>query len=166
MRLFASIAYVGTLGILAHVIGEALPRGLFSPERGAFSPKSWEKSGAIYEKLGIKKWKDILPDMSKICKYMLPKKVPAGARSERVDALVQETCVAEAVHAALCLFSPVIYCFWRNGWGVALSVIYALCNIPFIMIQRYNRPRLVALSERLKKREERKKANEGSGTVL
>ena len=166
MRLFISIAYVGALGILAHVIGEALPRGLFSPNHRIFLQKSWEKNGKLYERLGIKKWKDILPDMSKLCKHMLPKKVPAGARSDRVDALVRETCVAEAGHAALCLLSPVIYCFWRNAWGVALAAIYALGNIPFIMIQRYNRPRLMALSARMKKREERKAANEGSGTVL
>ena len=120
----------------------------------------------IYEKLGIKKWKDRLPDMSRICKYMLQKKIPIGTRSEKVEALVLETCVAESVHLALCILSPVIFLFWRNAWGVALTVLYALCNIPFIMIQRYNRPRLTALSARMRKREERKAANEGFDTVL
>ena len=32
-----------------------------------------------------------------------------------------------------------------------------LCNLPFIIIQRYNRPMLVALASRLEAREERRR---------
>ena len=35
------------------------------------------------------------------------------------------------------------------------AIAYALSHIPFIIIQRYNRPTLVTLSQRLKEREER-----------
>ena len=160
------ITYFAVIGILAHVIGEALPRRIFSPRAFWFSQKRWEQEGRIYERLGIRGWKDRLPDMSKICRYMTRKALPRGVASDHVNTLVRETCVSEAVHVTLCLISPFALLLWR-GWGSYLACIaYILGNLPFIMIQRYNRPQLIRLAQRLKKREERKRANEGSGTVV
>ena len=48
--------------------------------------------------------------------------------------------------------------------GAVIAVIYALSNIPFIIIQRFNRPTLLLLSKRLKQREERLK-NANSAAV-
>ena len=41
-----------------------------------------------------------------------------------------------------------------------------LANLPFILIQRYNRPRLVRLAALLQKREQRKGKHESSDTEL
>jgi glycosyl-4,4'-diaponeurosporenoate acyltransferase len=160
------IVYFVVIGILAHVIGEALPRRIFSPRAFIFSQRPWEQEGAVYERLGIRRWKDRLPDTSKICRYMTKKALPRGVASHQVDALVRETCVSEAVHASLCLASLAALLLWRGWGGILACIVYILGNLPFIMIQRYNRPHLMGLSERLKKREERKRANEGSGTVV
>ena len=57
------------------------------------------------------------------------------------------------------LLSPLILLFWIGPWiglGVAVVVVYVFCNLPFIMIQRYNRPPLVALEARLRRREARR----------
>ena len=53
--------------------------------------------------------------------------------------------------------SPVIWLFWRSGIGIFLSCLVIVCNLPFIWIQRYNRPMLVAFAQRLEAREERKR---------
>ena len=44
------------------------------------------------------------------------------------------------------------------GWGgaIVLAVWVLLANLPFILIQRYNRPRLMRLAALLRKRAQRK----------
>ena len=47
---------------------------------------------------------------------------------------------------------------WPGGWGIALTVVYILLgNVSFIIIQRYNRPRLVKLLEMQQKKAARTK---------
>ncbi len=152
-----SVLYVILCGVLSHVIGEAIPRKIFHADRFPFAPWKWEKGGAIYDKFRIRVWKDRLPDMSRVSKKMVPKRFERFPTAADTQRLIAETCVAEATHAALCLAAPVIWFFWKNRIGVLLSGIVALCNLPFIMIQRYNRPALVALGARLTAREERKR---------
>ena len=106
----------------------------------------------MYEKLGIKRWKDYLPDMSKIMPDMVKKKMSA-AKEQGTAVLIAETCVAECVHWALIVLSLGIFLFWRGGWAVLFWLVYnILGNVPFIIIQRYNRPRLVMLEERRERR--------------
>lgn len=65
--------------------------------------------------------------------------------------MIAETCIAECTHVLLCI--AVFRCLWIwPGWGgKAFTAIYILVNVPFIMIQRYNRPRLVAIHNRMYK---------------
>ena len=94
--------------------------------------------------------------MSKISRRMVRKSItPAQFTPEHVERLVAETCVAEMVHLILMLLSPVIYWINPTGLGAVIAIAYALSHVPFIIIQRYNRPTLVTLSKRLKEREER-----------
>ena len=165
MKLVASITYICILGILSHYVGESLPRSIFVYTLFPFKPFFWEKNGKIYDKLQIKKWKTKLPDMSRIMKDMLPKRVEHGATSEKIDLLLRETCVAEAVHVILCVLSLGVYFIWKNTIGIILALMCVIGNIPFILIQRYNRPHLVVLREHLLKRESRKK-NECSDSIV
>ena len=157
MAFLKSVLYVLILGIASHYIGEALPRRWSHWDRFPFRPWKWERDGKIYKKIAIDAWKDHMPDMSRWMKDMVPKRVGICPKSIDVWILVGETCVAEAVHFALCLLAPGVYFFWKNGMGVFLSLLVVVCNLPFILIQRYNRPALVSLAKRLQAREERKK---------
>lgn len=157
MAFLRSVLYVAICGVLSHFIGEALPRRWFHYDKFPFLPWKWEKNGTCYEKIRIQDWKDHMPDMSRVMKDMVPKRLGFCPTSEQVRTLVVETCVAEVVHAALCLLAPVIWFFWKNGMGVFLSAVVIVCNLPFIMIQRYNRPMLISLAQRLEVREARKR---------
>ena len=161
MSLLWSALYVGALGILSHYVGEAIPRRVFQSDRFPYRAYKWEREGGIYDVIGIRHWKDRLPDMSRIMKDMVPKRVGKCPTSEEIWVLVGETCRAEIVHLGLCLCAPVICLFWldRIAVGVSLSAVVMICNIPFILIQRYNRPKLVSLARRLEAREERKRKN-------
>lgn len=160
-----SIVYVIVLGILMHFIGESLPRSLFVAERFPYREFAFEKGGKLYERLGIRKWKTRVPDMSRFMRDMLPKRVTRDATSKNIHALIKETCVAEFSHKLLCFMGVGIYFIWKNSIGVILTIIFALGNLPFIMIQRYNRPNLVRLEKRLLLREE-KKSRAVSDTVV
>ena len=157
MKLLMSIVYVAVIGILSHYVGESLPRCIFSECKFPYRTYKWEQDGKIYNRLKIKRWKNHLPDMSRVMRDMLPKRISFDATSANVDALIKETCVAECVHYWLCVFSVGIYLIWMNYVGVILSLVFVFCNIPFIMIQRYNRPHLIKLRDKLIKREEREK---------
>ena len=163
MPFLISVLYLLFCGIASHLIGEALPRRWFRSDRFPFCPWKWERNGTIYEILHIRNWKDHMPDLSRVRKYMVPKRLSRCPTSAQVRALIAETCVAETVHFALCLTAPVIWLFWRSGTGVLLSGIVIVCNLLFICVQRYNRPALRAFAKRLAEREEKMRAEQKNG---
>lgn len=154
-----TLLYTLVVGTVLHFVGESLPRKSFHAERFPFRPWFWEKGGKLYDKIRIKKWKDRVPDMSKVRKKMVPKRLGIAPKAAQVYRLVQETCVAETVHWVLILGGLFIPIFWREHLlsGAILTVGYCLGNLAFVTIQRYNRPMLLSLAKRLEKREERQK---------
>ena len=157
MKFALSVLYVSFIGVLSFFIGLILPRSWFKEDCFPYKTAEFENGGKIYEKLAIRKWKAKVPDMSKVMKDMLPKTVSYGANSNDLQMLIKETCVAEFIHFALCILSLGVYYFWKNEIGIILSGIAVFCNIPFILIQRYNRPHLNALRDRKRLREEKHK---------
>lgn len=149
MKLFACIMYLGAAGILAHFLGESLPRGWFESGSFPYRCMAWEKRGAVYERLGVRRWKDKMPDMSRIMPNMLPKRLRAKGRAGEADDLIRETCVAELTHVMLCIAGLGCMWLWPGPGGAAAAAVWALGNLPYIIIQRYNRPRLARLSARL-----------------
>lgn len=164
MKFALSVLYVAFIGVLSHFVGLVLPRSWFHEDRFPYKAFKIERGGKIYDRIAIRKWKAKVPDMSKVMRDMLPKTVSYGVNSDDLQLLIKETCVAEFIHFALCIFSVRVYFIWHNNVGVVLTVITILGNIPFMLIQRYNRPHLVALRDRKRLREERRK-NANTDTV-
>ena len=73
-------------------------------------------------------------------------------RTKNLESIVKATCQAEIVHEIIIVLShlPILLGFAIGTWKVliATSVLAALIDLLFVMIQRYNRPRLVLLMER------------------
>ena len=156
MRLALCILYIPAIGILSQIIGVKLPRRWLCADRFPYAAWKWERQGKIYNRVCVHKWKDSLPDMSRISRHMARKSIsPMQYSSAHVERLAAETCVAEMVHLILMLLSPVIHWINSTCLGAAIAIVYALSHVPFIIIQRYNRPTLVTLAKRLKEREER-----------
>ena len=155
MGLILAVAYIAAAGVASHFIGEALPRERFDPRRFPFAPQGWERGGKVYRALRVYAWKDKLPDMSRIAPDMVRKRVSLTGSAAAVRRVAVETCVAEVVHWALMLLSFAIYLLYPQPLGATIAVVYGLSHVPFIVIQRYNRPTLVILADRLEKREER-----------
>ncbi len=159
------LGYIVALVLLSHFFGELLPRKWFNWRKKPFASFAFERNGEIYDKLHIKKWKRKVPDLSKLMKYMVPKKVSFRDSSKEVDMLLRELCVAETVHFSLIIASFGIFFIVRSWFSIMLCCLYALGNVPFILIQRYNRPHLAHLYGRVVEREERMKKMEQDQTT-
>ena len=146
---FASI--VGTMGVPAFFLGEKLPRSWFKYDRFPFKSFAWEKDGKIYEKIGIQKWKNRTPDMSKYLRKAFAKQGNFLRDPDHLRKLVAETCSAEFVHAMLILFSPV-FLILMDECGLLSMVLYIIGNLVSLVIQRYNRPRVLMIIQRIEKR--------------
>ena len=152
-----SICYIGLTGLISFYVGAMLPRKWFHDNKFPFRSYKWEKGGKVYDKLNIRKWKGEILDMSKIMTIILPKKLPISATSGDVQSLIAETCVAEAVHWILCVVSAGNYWIWKkSAEGIVITVLCIIGNMPFILVQRYNRPHLQILREKMIKREKYK----------
>lgn len=109
-----------------------------------FSEKPFEKT--LYKKLRVRRWKKRLPSGN-----------PASYSIENrtLFDIVQTTCRNEVIHEVSALFSllPILLGFRYGAWGawIVTSVFGSLCDLPFVCMQRYNRPRLVRLLERTQK---------------
>ena len=100
--------------------------------------------------------------MSKYLKKLLyPKTMGLRPSLFQVERLIKESCVAECIHTMLIAASPLISYFIDGPYGEFLTLIYALGNVPFIIIQRYNRPQLKSLYAQLLERKHIKQASEG-----
>ena len=155
MELFWTLIFAVFLAVASHFFGQALPRSIFREERFPYRPFAFEKNGAIYRRLGVHKWMELVPDMSRTFGDMVPKQLKQGMTSEDVRVLVKETCVAEFIHTLLCVVFLFVSKIWEDGAWVFFWLIYTAGNLPFILIQRYNRPLLVRLLKRMEARESR-----------
>lgn len=148
--LLQGVLYLLALSLLAHPVGQALPRRWFSGEKWPWAPVPFEKEGRFWRKLGVHRWKDKVPDMSRLLGDMVKKQLAPGGTDYAL--LVQETCVAECVHFSLGLLSLGAFAFCRSGWMAFIVADYILLgNLPFQIIQRYNRPRLLRLVRKVRK---------------
>lgn len=140
----AFLAFIVVLGIISHVLGEAIPRDAVRFDKFPYVPNKWENGGYFYKKLRIEAWKRALPDKSRYMRTMVKKNLGEDRSSKHTKRLIEETCVAELVHCLLLLAGPLFRLISDSVFGLIASILYSLSNVPFIMIQRYNRPRLVA----------------------
>ncbi|AEV29614.1 hypothetical protein SpiGrapes_1819 [Sphaerochaeta pleomorpha str. Grapes] len=125
--------------IVASVVVDHLCKESLQVLRKKLKSYQWEQNGQIYQQyLHIKSWKSRVPEIGdQFCKAHLQE-----SSQEYLSLFVLETVRAELCHEiALFLAIPLIlnadlaYANW--------AILYCLlANIPFIMIQRYNRPRL------------------------
>ena len=106
-----------------------------------FRPRAFE--GPLYEALGVKKWKGKLPAYN-----------PSlfSLRAHSLEEIAQAMCQAELVHEAIVLLSflPLTMTPVFGAFPVFfLTSLAAAClDTLFVLMQRYNRPRILALLER------------------
>ena len=132
------------------LFGRLLTKCRFRADAFPFKANGIERDGRFFQKIRIREWQSKLPDMSRVLPSMIPpKQVSRDETGEHLENMIQETCIAEVIHVLLCLAGIRCAYIWRGAGGAVISVLNALGNILFIMVQRYNRPRLMRLCERI-----------------
>ncbi|MGN0669032.1 MAG: hypothetical protein ACI4JZ_00645 [Oscillospiraceae bacterium] len=106
-----------------------------------FAERDFEKN--LYKKLRVKKWKKILPTADEDL-FSLEKKTPEQVIMAGCQAEIVHECCAAAGLLSMFLAFPFGY-FWVF---FGTSVAAALCDLAFVAIQRFNRPRLLKFIER------------------
>ncbi len=141
MKMFLDcVFYLSVMSFLGFVIGRLIPGSWVHSDSFPYRAFGFENGGKFYDRFKIKLWKGKLPDMSKIFKEIMPEKCIKGImKSEQFLAMVRETCIAELSHSVLAVMGFACMSIWEGAGGFIISVLYMIGNIPFIMVQRYNR---------------------------
>lgn len=154
MNFLKSVLYLMTTGVVGFFAGRVIPESWLQPQNRIFKCRPSEKGGKLYERIGIKKWQKKVPDMSRILPFMMPPKNLVGEFQSRLPVMIQETCKAELTHRAMCWVGLPVLWFLPGAGGVIVYALYVVFfNLPYILIQRYNRPRLIRLYEKQSKKE-------------
>ncbi len=150
-------AYATALGVLSFFLGRLLPKRWLHPDKFPF--RTYAREEKLWKALQIRKWQSKVPDMSRLFKKLMPEKKLTRQTAQDLPLMIQETCVAELTHGLLCIAGLALLKIWPGTGGVILTVIYIVFgNLPFLLIQRYNRPRLQKLLARQANRTTRKEA--------
>jgi glycosyl-4,4'-diaponeurosporenoate acyltransferase len=128
----------------------------------SFGHDSWltrlrgcERDGRWYERrLHIKAWKDIVPEAGALFGKGFSKRRLMSGSIDHLHRFMIETRRAEVTHWIVLAIAP-LFILW-NPWGLAIVMcVYAvIANGPCIIIQRYNRGRLVRVIGRTTRQSE------------
>lgn len=144
MGFWYCVIYIAVLGILSFIIGRLLPKGWFHADRFPYKTAAGEQK--IYQTLRVKSWQSKVPDMSRLFRHIMPPKKMTAETVADIPRMLEETCVAELTHTLLSILGLAMLWLWPGWGGIIVTIIYILLgNVPFIIIQRYNRPRLQRL---------------------
>lgn len=144
-------AYITFLTISYHFImrlavGETITllyqKREFHYDAAWYQPKPFEKK--LYKRLNVKKWK---------LNLITAKPEQFDIRQRSSEELLKNMTQAEVVHEIIMVLSfvPLFLIKWYGAASVFLitSVLACLADSLFVMIQRYNRPRLLRLKQKL-----------------
>lgn len=113
-------------------------------------PRRFEDAGRWYRRwLRVHRWKDKVPEAGNLFRDGISKRHLPGRDVAGLQLFVRETRRAELAHWWAMWCGP-IFVLWNPPLAAGLLVLYGvLANLPFIVIQRYNRFRIMPLIERL-----------------
>lgn len=119
------------------------PYRWFEKDNTFFKPKKWENQGKTWDKIFlVRKWKDHLPDGSAIFRRGFRKKSLRQKDEAFLKTFIAESKRAEITHYISMLPAPLFF-LWNPLWAGIVMLIYAVAvNVPCIIAQRYNRPRM------------------------
>lgn len=138
---FGTIAYHFCIRLIIGQIYNAVMNNKTDYTKKWFQTGNFEQS--MYKKLNVKNWKKNLPTYDSSL---------FDASIHSWDEIAQAMCQAELVHETIIPFSflPIISAIWFGALPVFVitSVLGALYDLLFVIMQRYNRPRIVKIIKR------------------
>lgn len=132
----------------------SLPIKWFSPTKRIFKVYNWENK--FYGNIGINKWKGYVAELGGLGKFR--KNKVRALESSFMLRFLQESCCGEIIHG-FCVIAGLANLVLINyhflNFALPVVLVNAFLHIPPILIQRYNRPRLLRVYTLAKRREEK-----------
>ena len=131
---YITIIVIFSMDGLVALLVKMLPEKWFKKNGKIFKIFKWEKG--FYQKIGIKKWKDKIPEWGKLANFS-KRKLINPTNNEYVSKFIVESKYGEVIH-----FSSIFV-----GFLVIFILPLKVCllNCPSLFILRYNRPKLETL---------------------
>ena len=149
--LVANIVLWGLAHGLSGYVAHRLPLDRLTCDGPLLRLRAFEAGGRCYRRWGIHRWKDRLPDAGDLFSGGTSKRQLTAYDVAGLEAFARETRRAELAHW-WALFCGPLFVLWNPPLAAALLVTYGvLVNLPFILIQRYNRFRIDAITARLRR---------------
>ena len=144
------LSFIITLGTISYHLVMRLCVGTvfqFAMHNNADLSKRWYKVGkreaSFYERINIKKWKRRMPTYDNSI---------FDPKLHSWDEIAQAMCQSELVHETLAILSfvPIAGGIWFGDYPVFIitSVLAAGFDMIFVMMQRFNRQRIIGLMKR------------------
>lgn len=136
-----TIAYHFCMRLVVGYVVDKIMQNRGDPNRAWYRLRPFE--AALYKKLGLKGWKDKLPTYD-----------PSlfSLQEHSLDEILGAMCQAEVVHETILVFSfvPLVFSIWFGSFWVFLftSLGAAGVDLTFVMLQRYNRERILKLQHK------------------
>lgn len=129
-----------------------IPDKFYNYDKFPYKTTKLELNGNIYQRLfKVKKWKHLLPDGAKAWKKKgYQKKHIKDFENKTIEKFLIESCRAELTHIIPILFVWIFFLFSPFYVGLMMLFYSLLTNLPCLIVQRYNRPRLISLLNKRK----------------
>lgn len=148
IRLFFSLTITsGTIAyhfIIRLIVGVLVDRKM--KNKADYTKKWYQVSNSeqkLYQKLRVKKWKNKMPTYDKEV---------FDTSKHSWDEIIQAMCQSELVHEINIVFSllPIVASVWFGSFVVFLitSILGAMFDLMFVMMQRYNRSRILKMKRK------------------
>jgi len=128
-----------------------LPEFILDYKNWLYQERKWEDGGKVYQRIfKVKNWKNELPELSDFLKPIFPRKHITAFDEKHIQKYLLESCRAELTHWGIIL-SSFLFGIWSGFLETLFMIFLALgLNLPYVIIQRYNRPRIIRFLENSK----------------
>ncbi|NLG10839.1 MAG: hypothetical protein GX562_04860 [Coriobacteriaceae bacterium] len=145
----------GSFQLAAALVCLNIPDRYYSHDSWFYRSHPFERQGKLYARLfKVHRWKHLLPDGGALWKKTGYKKRTLDDHSEEnLSRFLIESARGEMTHW-LAILPFWVFGFFTPAYVIWIMLAYALAvNLPCIIAQRYNRPRVLRLLEKMKRRD-------------
>lgn len=146
----ADVVAWGSISALAGYLAHRRPATRLARDGPVTRLRGWEVGGQVYERrLRVTRWKDRLPEAGGLFAGGFSKR---SVRRADLDRYLVETRRAELTHWWILATVP-LFALWNPWWlWLAMLAYGVVANLPCIVIQRYNRGRVLRILARRARR--------------
>ena len=154
-----TLAIVFAIDAVVATVVHAVPEKKVNPFAKIFRVGKKERN--FYNKLAIKKWKDVIPECGKFLCHFSKTSVQNPNSNEYVLKFLRETCYAGVMHFVSIFlgFAPLFFMPQKLSIVLPIALVNAFLQLLPVLVQRYNRERLTVVYEFNKRKEKANGAN-------